>query len=225
MFLSKLLTIILSCENENIVKCLEFLDSQYKIKNTRVILLNHYLTDIKSIIKLSNYKNLKIDILDVTSIIQSKNEACDLVVTPYILFLDGNMLLVDIRTIDECLKDMLCLNLDLVTIKYRHSNSDKNYIFSWFEFIRDLFFDTPFVLKGFMMLNKEIFTSLGGFNKTCEVNYDFELTKNVQPSKFRINNYLGITLDNKIIKKGLFSLIYRLISSALNRTSPFCKKN
>ena len=31
--------------------------------------------------------------------------------------------------------------------------------------------------------------------------------------------------DNKIIKKGLFSLIYRLISSGLNRTSPFCKKD
>lgn len=227
MFISKILTIVIPCKNEgeNVIKCLSYLDNQYKIKNTRVIVVDSSDDGTDKSINPKKFQNISVEIIKGGNLSFSRNKGAELSRTSYVLFLDSNVLLRDVITIDECLKDIICYNMDLISIKLRTLSARHSYIYPMFEFFRDVFFNTPLIFGGFMMFNKEKFLNKGGFNEESNYFEDFEISMKFQHKKTLINNFIGYTSSDRFKEKGLFKLIWLAIKCYINKNNPsFFKK-
>jgi glycosyltransferase involved in cell wall biosynthesis len=100
-----LLTIVIPCKNEMelIDLTLSLINKQEDISGTRVIIADSSDDSTRDIILSGGHDNLNITIIDGGYPSVARNKGSELSTTPYILFLDADIFLIDNTTIKECM--------------------------------------------------------------------------------------------------------------------------
>ena len=161
MDLSKLVTIVIPCKNEKdiILKTLDLLNHQVDIKNVKVIVCdasNDGVTKLDLLDRLE-YQH-RTDMFDLYLMdgglpAIARNNGFKLVATPYVLFMDADVFLLDPKVLKRSIVRIHRYHLDLVTAKFRSDNGKYNYVYKVFDLIQTLSkWSTPFCLGGYMLV-------------------------------------------------------------------------
>ena len=193
-----LVTIVIPCKNEKnvILKTLDLLNYQAGIHNVKVIICdasNDGITKSDLIERLESKNRRDTFDLYITEgglPAIARNNGFKIVKTPYVLFMDADVFLLDPKTIKRSLLLAIKKDLDLTTVKFRSDNGKYNYVYKSFDIIQLLSkWSTPFCLGGYMLIKSDTFRSLGGFDEEIKIAEDYQLSKRISPNKFgRINN-------------------------------------
>jgi cellulose synthase/poly-beta-1,6-N-acetylglucosamine synthase-like glycosyltransferase len=235
MDLNKYITIVIPCKNEKdiILKTLDLLNYQSDIYNVKVIVCdksNDNITNQSLINRMGNKSNN--DVFDLYVIdgglpAKARNNGFKLVTTPYVLFIDADVFLLDSKTIKRAFLKIYKNNLDLVTTKFRSDNGKYNYIYKTFDFLQIISkWSTPFCLGGFMMIKSKTFTDLGGFDEEIKIAEDYQFSKQIKPRKFgRINNVV-FTPPRRFENKGILYMTKLFLGSFFNNNNkPYFTKD
>jgi cellulose synthase/poly-beta-1,6-N-acetylglucosamine synthase-like glycosyltransferase len=221
--MENLLTIVIPCKNEKdvILKTLDLLNYQTDINLVKVIVCDAS-DDNTTNISLKNRAkrkkdNFNLSVTDGGLPARARNNGFKLVTTPYVLFLDADVFLLDPKTIKRSLLLAQKRKLDLTTVKFRSDNGKYNYVYKTFDIIQILSkWSTPFCLGGFMLIKSEIFKELGGFDEEIKIAEDYQLSKRIKPKKFgRINNVV-FTPPRRFENKGVIYMIKLMVGSFFN---------
>lgn len=223
MDLSKFLTIVIPCKNEGkiIEQTLSLLNFQKGIQDVRVIVCDSsddVYTSHSLESRRTDYFNLRIISGGLPSV--ARNKGAEHVETPYVLFLDADIFLLDNNILNDCVWDFLVHDSDLITCKVRSTTGEYNAIFRMFDTIQKIFKPiTPFCLGGFMMVKMSVYNSIGGFDENARVAEDYLFSKQVRPSKFFIMNTTVFTTPRRFESKGVWYMLKLMVSSFFNRNN------
>ena len=222
MELSKFLTIVIPCKNESktIDSTLSLLNFQDNIDNVKVIISDSS-TD-ETTYQLESRTNDKFDLKIIEGGLPAKarNNGARYVKTPYVLFMDSDMYLLDPTLLTTVTRMMLQGDIDLLTTKIRTTNGKYNYVFRTFDFIQKLSkFISPFCLGGFMLFKTNTFNELKGFDEEAKVAEDYLLSKQIKPKRFKILNATVFTPPRRFDNKGVMYMLKLMIKSFLNRNN------
>jgi glycosyltransferase involved in cell wall biosynthesis len=232
MDLKNLITIVIPCKNEKdvILKTLDLLNYQRNVTGVNVIVCdssNDSVTYESLINRLTHNKDL-FDLIIIDGGLPgiARNKGFKIVKTPYVLFMDSDVFLLDAKILTQSIKKIHKNNLDLVTTKFRTDNGEYNYIYKSFDVIQSLSkWITPFCLGGFMLIRSETFKLIGGFDEDVKVAEDYILSKQIKSNKFsRLNNII-YTLPRRFKNKGVMYMIKLMITSLFNRNNKSYFKN
>jgi glycosyltransferase involved in cell wall biosynthesis len=223
MDLKKLVTIVIPCKNEKdiILKTLDLLNHQKDIHGVKVIVCdasNDGITKIDLIERLEYNADLfDLYLMEGGLPAKARNNGFKLVSTPYVLFMDADVFLLDPRVLIRSIIKIKKYNLDLVTTKFRSDNGKYNYVYRAFDLIQILSkWSTPFCLGGYMLIRSETFKSIGGFDEEIKVAEDYMFSKQIKPKKFgKINNII-YTPPRRFENKGVMYMLKLMISSFFN---------
>jgi len=222
MELSKLLTIVIPCKNEGITinQTLTLLNFQNGINGVKVIVADS--SDDGTTYHLENrnrdYFNLEIIQGGLPS--KARNKGAERVTTPFILFMDADMMILDTNLLQECMDIIMNERLDLLTTKVRTTNGKYNYVFRTFDLIQGITrYITPFCLGGFMLIRKSTFITLNGFDEEAKVAEDYLLSKQIRTNKFKVYRKTIFTLPRRFENKGLWYMTKLMIQSFFNRNN------
>ena len=228
MDLSKYITIVIPCKNEKdiILKTLDLLNYQSDIYNVKVIVCdasNDGITKMSLMDRLeyqSNSDSFELYLMDGGLPAKARNNGFKLVTTPYVLFIDADVFLLDPKTIKRAFLKIFKKDLDLVTTKFRSDNGKYNYIYKTFDFLQLISkWSTPFCLGGFMMIKSKTFAQLGGFDEEIKIAEDYQFSKQIKPRKFgRINNVV-FTPPRRFENKGLLYMVKIFLGSFFNHNN------
>ena len=226
MKLEELVTIVIPCKNEKeiILKTLDLLNYQKDIWRVKVIVCdasNDGVTKVDLIDRLemnSDYFDLYLMEGGLPSV--ARNNGFKLVKTPYVLFMDADVFLLDPKVLLRSILKIKKYNLDLVTVKFRSDNGRYNYVYKVFDFIQMLSkWSTPFCLGGYMLVRSETFKAIGGFDEEIKVAEDYMFSKQIKPKKFgRINNIV-YTPPRRFENKGVWYMLQLMLSSFFNKNN------
>ena len=229
------LTIVIPCKNEEnyISNTIMSIVKQRNIHGTRVIIADALSLD-KTRSKIITLKHtysdiLKIELVNGGTVSYARNFGAHMVQTKYILFMDADTVLTEPDIIDESLTLMHDKHLDLVTCKIKSVGKDFRTKLSFFLFNivnKIISKKTPFAVGTYFMTRKDVFKRLGEFDESLHHSEDYMLSKQYNPSKFKIlNRYIGQD-DRRFKKKGYFFMVKLLIKGFINRNNiDFFKKN
>ena len=223
MELNKFLTIVIPCKNEKdiILKTLDLLNYQSDIWGVKVVVCDSSddgITKFDIIERLEiNLDKFDLYLMDGGLPAVARNNGFKLVETPYVLFMDADVYLLDPKTIKRSILKILQKNLDLVTTKFRSDNGKFNYIYKTFDLLQTLSkWSTPFCLGGYMLIKSDTFKQLNGFDDQVKVAEDYYFSKQIKPKKFsRINNVV-FTPPRRFENKGLMYMIKLFFGSFFN---------
>ena len=222
-------TIVIPCKNEgiNIYDCLGFICKQKGIGNTRVIIADSS-DDKESLYWLYKAKidfkySLNIEIIKGGYPAKARLKGSKLVDTPYILFLDADVMLLD----NKLFYNILSFNLDLLTVPFQ-TEKGWNWVFRIFDLFQNLSvkLGTPFAVGGFQYWNTQTYWDLGGYKEDELFAEDYSLSSKVKPKKFWIHGSNGVfTSARRFKKKGIGYMFWIMIKSYINRNNPEFFKN
>lgn len=223
MDLSKQVTIVIPCKNEKdiIQKTLDLLNYQSDIWGIKVVVCDSSddgITKFDIIERLEiNSDKFDLYLMDGGLPAVARNNGFKLVKTPYVLFIDSDVFLLDPKIVKRAFLRIHRQKLDLVTTKFRSDNGKYNYVYRLFDLLQTISkWSTPFCLGGFMMIRSETFKTLGGFDEEIKVAEDYHFSKQVTPSKFgRIDNIV-FTPPRRFENKGLLYMIKLFLGSFFN---------
>ena len=227
MELSNLVTIVIPCKNERdiILKTLDLLNYQVDIHNVKVIVCD---ASTDGVTKLNLMGRLDYDQKDMFDLHLTdgglpsiaRNKGFKLVTTPYVLFMDADVFLLDPKVLKRSIVRIHRYHLDLVTTKFRSDNGKFNYVYKVFDLIQLLSkWSTPFCLGGYMLVRSETFKSIGGFDEEIKVAEDYMFSKQIKPKKFgRINNIV-YTPPRRFENKGVMYMLRLMLSSFFNNNN------
>ena len=217
-------TIVIPCKNEgiNIYDCLGFICRQRGIKNTKVIIADN--SDDKESLEWLykaqiDYKySIKIEVIKGGYPAKARLEGSKLVDTPYILFLDADIMLLS-KNVLEVISDF---KGDLLTVSFI-TEKGWNWVFRLFDLFQNLSvkLGTPFAVGGFQYWNTQTYWELGGYKEDELFAEDYSLSSKVKPNKFFIHRTKGIfTSARRFKKKGIVYMFWIMIKSYINRNNP-----
>jgi len=223
MDLSKYITIVIPCKNEKdiILKTLDLLNYQQDINDLKVIVCDSSDDNITKN-ELENRVSVQDDTYDLQIISGglpgvARNRGFKYVKTPYVLFMDADVFILDPKTIKRSFLKIYQKDLDLVTTKFRSDNGKYNYIYKTFDILQSISkWSTPFCLGGFMLIKSKTFQKLGGFDEEIKIAEDYQFSKQIKPKKFgRINNVV-FTPPRRFENKGLGYMVKLFLGSFFN---------
>ena len=225
MDLKKLVTIVIPCKNEKdiILKTLDLLNYQVDIHNVKVVVCdasNDVVTKLNLLGRLEYEHNsdmFDLHLMDGGLPAIARNNGFKVVTTPYVLFMDADVFLLDPKVLIRSVIKIKKYNLDLVTTKFRSDNGKFNYVYKVFDLIQALSkWSTPFCLGGYMLVRSDTFKSIGGFDEEIKVAEDYMFSKQIKPKKFgRINNIV-YTPPRRFENKGVMYMLRLMLSSFFN---------
>jgi glycosyltransferase involved in cell wall biosynthesis len=217
-------TIVIPCKNEgiNIYDCLGFICKQKGIGNTRVIIADSSDNE-KSLYWLHKAKfdfrhSINAEIIKGGYPAKARLEGSKLVDTPYILFLDADIMLLD----NKLFYNIAGFNLDLLTVPFQ-TEKGWNWVFRIFDLFQNLSvkLGTPFAVGGFQYWNTQKYWELGGYKEDELFAEDYSLSSKVKPKKFWIHESSGVfTSARRFKNKGIGYMFWIMIKSYLNRNNP-----
>ncbi len=221
--LSEKLTIIVPCKNESLYigRLLDSLKQQ-KIGSTRIIIADCSTDNTRDII-VNNRSQLNVEIIDGGPVSQARNRAAKLATTPYLLFIDADVIFFDSFTIRDAVFELELDDLDLLGANIRCYDDDWRAELSFIIFNKlnhILKYFSPFAVGAFMLTRKDRFDQLGGFPEQFVTSEDFFLSSKYAVKKFRIiNHYFG--QDSRRFKKmGYFGMAWYMIKNFVNLKNP-----
>jgi glycosyltransferase involved in cell wall biosynthesis len=171
------LTIVIPCKNEEdyILKTLYSIEKQEWIGGTRVIIADANSTDStrRRIKEYQEHSLLNIEVIDGGSVSFGRNVGAKLCDTQYILFMDADSHLFENDTIFEAMFQLMFYS-DLVTCKLKctHKILKANIVYRTFNIIQRLLPES-FSTGVFMMVNRDEFNRIGGFNEDLHQSEDY----------------------------------------------------
>ena len=226
--MNDLLTIVIPCKNEkdNIYECIGFIAKQVGFAGTRVIIADT--SDEEDSLDFlryteDNYRySLNIELIKGGFPAKARLEGSKLVTTPYILFLDADIMLQNKSLLGEC----LAYNTDLVTVPFQ-TEKGFNWIFRLFDIQQQLsnLFGTPFAIGGFQLWKTEAYWKTGGYDETHLFAEDYWVSQKAEVMK--IHNTKGVwTSARRFKNKGFFYMFLLSIKCYINRNNTeFFKKH
>jgi glycosyltransferase involved in cell wall biosynthesis len=228
MDLNKLITIVIPCKNEKdiILKTLDLLNHQKNIQGVKVIVCdasNDGVTKLDLLNRLEYQHRtdmFDLHLMDGGLPAKARNNGFKIVTTPYVLFMDADVFLLDPKVLKRSVVRIHRYHLDLVTAKFRSDNGRYNYVYKAFDLIQTLSkWSTPFCLGGYMLVRSETFKSIGGFDEEIKVAEDYMFSKQIKPKKFgRINNIV-YTPPRRFENKGVMYMLRLMLSSFFNNNN------
>ena len=223
-----IITIIIPCKNErdNIYQCIKLISKQTDIVGTTIIIAD----DSDELESLEFLKNTKRDFQNILNIeiikggfpSKARFEGSKLVKTPYILFLDADIMLQNESIIAEC----LAYNVDLVTVPFQ-TEDEYNWIFRLFGIQQKLsnILGTPFAMGGFQLFKTESYWNTGGYDETHLLAEDYWVSQKV--NKMLIHKTKGVWTSSRRFKsKGFLYMLILSIKCYINRhNTEFFKKH
>jgi len=222
MELSKFLTIVIPCKNESktIDSTLTLLNFQDNIENVEVIVADISDDGTTYQLEVRNQDKFNLKIIQGGLPAKARNNGAQLVETPYVLFIDSDMFLLDSSLLTDAIKEMRLHKFDLLTTKVRTTSGKYNYVFRTFDIIQKTSKRiSPFCLGGFMLFRTDTFNKLGGFDEQVQVSEDYLLSKQVEPKKFKILNRTIFTLPRRFDNKGILYMLRLMVRSFFNRNN------
>lgn len=223
MKLGEKITIVVPSKNEEsyIRNLLDSLRLQ-KIGDTKIIIADCSTDNTRQVIK-QNSGFLNIEIIDGGPVAVARNLGARLATTPYILFIDADVVLFDSYVIRDAVDELENADLDLITCNIKCYDDDTIaavgfYIFNKINNILKHF--APFAVGAFMLTRRDRFEEYGGFPERFSTSEDYFLSRMYHPKKFKIiNHYFG--QDSRRFKKmGYFGMAAFLIKNFVNRNNP-----
>ena len=223
-----IITIIIPCKNErdNIYECIKLISKQTGIIGTNIIIADNS-DELESLHFLKNTKRdfqhiLNIEIIKGGFPAKARFEGSKLVKTPYILFLDADIMLQDKSIIAEC----LAYDADLVTVSLQ-TDDNYNWIFRLFDIQQRMsnWLGTPFAVGGFQLFKTEAYWKTGGYDETHLFAEDYWVSQKV--NKMIIHKTDGVwTSPRRFESKGVFYMLILSIKCYINRhNTEFFKKH
>ena len=222
--LENTLTIVIPCKNEgiNIYDCVGMLCKQRGIAGTKIIIADNS-NEEESIWWLwkteADFKySVKIEIIKGGYPAKARLEGSRLVKTPYILFLDSDIMLRNQFVIGEC----LAYDSDLVTTPF-YTERGYNWIFRIFDVFQKISMrlKTPFAVGGFQLWKTETYWKCGGYIPEELFAEDYSISKKVDPEKFVVHKTKGVwTSARRFKNKGVFYMFWLMIKCYVNRNNP-----
>ena len=83
--------------------------------------------------------------------------------------------------------------------------------------IRSSKFDKPFVVGSYMMITKEAFNRVGGFDESLMHCEDYFLSKEINRNKFSVVNKYIYTDDRRFKKMGKLNLVAYFIKNMIKK--------
>ena len=222
MELFKFLTIVIPCKNElkTIDTTLTLLNFQNNINNVNVIISDSSTDETTYQLESRTKDKFSLKIIQGGLPAKARNNGAMYVKTPYVLFLDSDMNLLDPTLLTTVITTMLKEDIDLLTTKIRTTNGKYNYVFRTFDFIQKISkFISPFCLGGFMLFKTDTFNKLGGFDEDAKVSEDYLLSKQIKPKRFKILNTTIFTPPRRFDNKGVLYMMRLMIKSYFNRNN------
>jgi len=226
MTLKEYVTIIIPCKNEKeiIEKTLDLLNFQNGISGVKVVVCDASDDGITkpNLMDRLEYLSDRFDLylMDGGLPAKARNNGFKLVTTPYVLFMDADVFLLDPNVVKRAFLRIHKNILDLVTVKFRSDNGRFNYVYKTFDILQMMSkWSTPFCLGGFMMIRSETFKKLNGFDEEIKIAEDYYFSKQIKPSKFgRINNIV-FTPPRRFENKGIFYMLKIFLGSFFNHNN------
>jgi glycosyltransferase involved in cell wall biosynthesis len=225
--MNNLLTIVIPCKNEkdNIYECIGFIAKQVGFAGTRVIIADT--SDEEDSLNFlqyteDNYRySLNIELIKGGFPAKARLEGSKLVTTPYILFLDADIMLQDKFLLGEC----LAYNTDLVTVPFQ-TETGFNWIFRLFDIQQRMsnWLGTPFAIGGFQLWKTEAYWKTGGYDETHLFAEDYWVSQKAEVMK--IHKTKGVwTSARRFKNKGFFYMFILSIKCYINRNNTEFFKN
>jgi glycosyltransferase involved in cell wall biosynthesis len=221
------LTVVIPTKNESelIDITLGHLNKQHNINGTKVVICDCSDDNTLEIINSGKYKNLDIVITDGGLPSVARNNGAKLCNTPYVLFMDADMFLVDTNNLNDVINYMVKSKKHLLTCKFR-CRGKYSFIFPIFEFFRDItIWSAPCAIGGFMLFDISEFNKVGGFVNDDKFAEDFHLSMKISPDKFHVSKHKIYTTDRRFKKKGLLYMMKMSFLSYINKSNPEFFKN
>jgi len=143
--LNELLTIVIPCKNEKeiISKSLDLLNHQNNIEGVKVVVCDSSDDGITRQLLLGrldedNNDKFNLIVIDGGLPAKARNEGFKLVSTPYVLFMDSDIFLLDSNLLIKTISKIYEEDLDLVTVKFRTDNGNYNYVYKVFDVLQSL---------------------------------------------------------------------------------------
>ena len=220
MNLNDLLTIVIPCKNEKEVvsKTLDILNYQTNIRGVKVIVCDSSDDEYTNLLLFNKPEyNFELKITDGGLPAIARNNGFKLVSTPYVLFMDADIFLLDSEVLSKTVLKIQNEDLDLVSVRFRTTNGDYNYVYKVFDVLQKLsMFISPFCLGGFMLTKTSKFIEIGGFDEEVKIAEDYVYSKQIKRNKFKIQDGLIYTLPRRFHNKGLWYMTKLMIGSVLN---------
>jgi glycosyltransferase involved in cell wall biosynthesis len=226
--MNNLLTIVIPCKNEkdNIYECIGFIAKQVGFAGTRVIIADT--SDEEDSLNFlqyteDNYRySLNIELIKGGFPAKARLEGSKLVTTPYILFLDADIMLLNKFVLGEC----LAYDTDLVTVPFQ-TEKGFNWIFRLFDIQQRMsnLLGTPFAIGGFQLWKTEAYWKTGGYDETHLFAEDYWVSQKAEVMK--IHKTKGVwTSARRFKNKGFFYMFLLSIKCYINRNNTeFFKKH
>jgi glycosyltransferase involved in cell wall biosynthesis len=226
--MDNLLTIVIPCKNEkdNIYECIGFIAKQVGFTGTRVIIADT--SDEEDSLDFlqyteNNYRySLNIELIKGGFPAKARLEGSKLVTTPYILFLDADIMLLNKSLLGEC----IAYNTDLVTVPFQ-TETGFNWIFRLFDIQQRMsnWLGTPFAIGGFQLWKTEAYWKTGGYDETHLFAEDYWVSQKAE--SMVIHKTKGVwTSARRFKNKGFFYMFLLSIKCYINRNNTeFFKKH
>ena len=218
------LTIVIPSKNEGVTlyECVCYIAGQHDIEGTRVIISDVSddtlsLKYIKNAITDFKY-TLNLEVIKGGYPAEGRLNGSKLVKTPYMLFLDSDIML----THRNIIRDVTQYDMDLITVPFV-TDVKWDWVFRMFDLFQwiSTLLGTPFAVGGFQLWKTETYWKLGGYNKDEIFAEDYSLSQKVNPKNFKIHNTEFVyTSPRRFQKKGVFWMFKIMIKSYLNRNNP-----
>jgi glycosyltransferase involved in cell wall biosynthesis len=231
---NKILTVVIPCKNEgiNVIQTLKSIFHQKNINNLDVIIADS--SDDKFTFRLiTDYisyfsSKLNIKIIEGGFPAEARANGAKLVKSKYILFVDGDVELIEDDILDTLINKMDINKYNLSTIKFI-TDEGYNYIYKWFNFFQKIgiYLNSCFAVGGFQLWNTEYYNKIGGYQKELLFAEDYWLSSKVNKKEFYVDYKNGIyTSARRFKSKGIYYMIKMMLLSYLNRNNiEFFKKH
>ena len=215
------ITIVIPCKNEmdNIYECIGFIAKQVGAAGIKVIIADTSNTaeSLEWLYKAKlHFRNqLDIRIIEGGFPAKARLEGSKLVTTPYLLFLDADIMLQNKSLLGEC----MAYHTDLVTVPFQ-TEKGFNWIFRLFDIQQRLsnWLGTPFAIGGFQFWKTEAYWKTGGYDETHMFAEDYWVSQRAESMK--IHNTKGVwTSARRFKNKGFFYMFLLTIKCYINRNN------
>lgn len=216
------LTIIIPCKNEEhyIGHLLQNLYNQSQLSGVRIIVADADSTDNTLAVVEQYQDRLNIEVIKGGTVSVGRNNGAALVTTPYILFLDADVRLFNVKTIYNTLYQMRTYDLDLMTLKIKNYGTDwrASFLFWGFNIINKIMTKkTPFAIGAFFLTRKDAFVYHGGFPNKYETSEDYILSKKYPAQFFAIGHHYFGQDERRFKKLGYLGMLKYMAVNFWNR--------
>jgi glycosyltransferase involved in cell wall biosynthesis len=216
------LTIVIPCKNEEnyIGNLLNYLKNQKDIEGVRIIISDAGSTDntINIIKSFSNSLSIKLIKGGLPAI--GRNKGLNLSKTKWTLFIDSDIVIKNSELISNLVTYADKKDLDIIGSKLSSDDFRTKLIYKLNNLLVKLsFFDKPFIVGSFCLVNTSIAKKLGGFPTNALHCEDYLFSKKFDRKKAGLfNNY--IFTDNRRFKKmGYLNMIFYVLKNIKMRNN------